>query len=764
MKRNLLLLFVLLGSISLAVAQEYTKYLFVYFPSNDNENIYYALSDKETPFDFEPMNNGLMVISADTIALKKGVRDPHVLRGDDGWFYMVNTDMRCAEGWSSNRGIVLMRSRDLVSWQHSTVHFPDKYAGTNFANVTRVWAPETIWDPIAQKYMVYFSLLTNDNTIPYDKVYYCYANADFTDLEGEPTYLYDRGSATIDMDIVYNEEDHLYHGFYKNEGSGGICKVTASRLTAADGMEPGSQWSTPSGALQQTHVAVEGAGVWPLIDSNKWILMYDCYGSGYYQFCESTDLLNFSSCAQTNTSGMFTPRHGTVLPLTDAEVETLQRAFAGDLDRRTEAVSGASLTNPVETDFVINGKMNQGITGWFSTTGARNQQTATNQQGAFQGAFYENWNPSNFTGKMYQKLVNIPNGTYELRIAAFVQKLGNQGEQYVYANDDRQSLTSAAPTAYSVCTYVTDNTLEVGLCQTKAICAWMGLDCVSLIYYGADDQTEAVRQLVIDRQRASFEALLRATMTNAQRLGIDIAASETLLAKADLTEEEVEAEVIRLQQLEAAVVDAQYTLDLTDRLGTWSQQNVSNTMHGQHWDGTTSTTYYEQYSGWAGTSWSLSMTQTLTLSAGSYVFKVACRASSAVQATVAANDVVLDFPVKGDTGYGIATDGSLAFDAGSTYANSGLGRGWEWRFLPFTLAEGEQVTIAFTGQVTDAIHQWMSYASFSLLEKSADDTNGIHSCPDTPSTISTTTKALNGHSILIHTQNHTYTIHGTLCP
>ena len=309
-------------------ARKYTNYLFVYFPSNDNENIYYALSTKEKPFDFVPMNDGKMVVSADTIALKKGVRDPHVLRGDDGWFYMVNTDMRCAEGWASNRGIVLMRSRDLVNWQHSTVHFPDKYKGTNFANVTRVWAPETIWDPVAKKYLVYFSLLTNDGTIPYDKVFYCYANSDFTDLEGEPVYFYDRGSATIDMDIVYSPKDQLYHAFYKNEGEGGICKVTARQLTPDAGQPDGSQWSKPSGKLQQTKVAVEGAGVWPLIGQDKWILMYDCYGSGYYQFCETADLSTFKLLHQTETKGMFTPRHGTVLPVTKKEVKRIVKAFA----------------------------------------------------------------------------------------------------------------------------------------------------------------------------------------------------------------------------------------------------------------------------------------------------------------------------------------------------------------------------------------------------------------------------------------------------
>ena len=304
---------------------QYSKYLFAYFPSNSNENIYYALSDDG--FKYTPMNGGNRVVAADSIAIKKGLRDPHLLRGNDGWFYMVATDMKSAEGWSSNRGLVLMRSKDLVNWTHSTVHFPAKYAGTNFANVTRVWAPETIWDEQAGKYMIYFSLLTSDGTIPYDKVFYCYANKDFTDLEGEPTVLFDLGMSAIDMDIVFNPEDNLYHGFFKNEEKGGILKVTAKTLTAPEGTKPGSQWGNQSGRLQQTNVAVEGAGVFQLIDGKTWVLMYDCYGSGYYQFCTSTDLLNFKLAAQTTTNGIFTPRHGSVILLTDEEVRSIEQAF-----------------------------------------------------------------------------------------------------------------------------------------------------------------------------------------------------------------------------------------------------------------------------------------------------------------------------------------------------------------------------------------------------------------------------------------------------
>ncbi|MBP5712603.1 MAG: hypothetical protein J6W77_06390, partial [Prevotella sp.] len=49
----------------------YDNYLFVYFPSNSNENIYYAISNDG--FNYTPLNWGNRVVSADSIALKKGV-------------------------------------------------------------------------------------------------------------------------------------------------------------------------------------------------------------------------------------------------------------------------------------------------------------------------------------------------------------------------------------------------------------------------------------------------------------------------------------------------------------------------------------------------------------------------------------------------------------------------------------------------------------------------------------------------------------------
>ena len=372
--------------------EPYSNYLFAYFPANDNENIYYALSNDG--YNFTPMNNGKRVVAADTVSIKKGLRDPHVLRAPDGWFYMVNTDMKSAEGWASNRGMVLMKSRDLINWKHSTVHFPDKYKGKNFANVTRVWAPETIWDAnyvnkdgSKGRPLVYYSLLTNDGTIPYDKVFFNYANEDFTDLEGDPIHFFDRGKSTIDMDIVYNPVDKLYHAFYKNEGDGGICKVQAQTLTSENGTKAPT-WYKRSGALQQTTEAVEGAGVFKLINQNSWVLMYDCYMNGHYQFTSSTDLENFKFVQDTKTSGAFTPRHGTILPITAQETAALMKVFpTPDFEPKVIEIpdsigvcNGKKVVGPCSPTKIIP-YVKVGDDGWKETTDLKVAKGATVQLG-----------------------------------------------------------------------------------------------------------------------------------------------------------------------------------------------------------------------------------------------------------------------------------------------------------------------------------------------------------------------------------------------
>ena len=285
----------------------YTGYLFAYFNGNAQwqEQICFALS--EDGFDYTPLNGGSPIINSTDIANKEAVRDPHILRGEDGKFYMVVTDMKSSDGWSSNDGLVLLRSSDLINWTHSAIDFPTEWPDRfDRDKLTQVWAPQTIYDASAGKYMVYYTIGEKD--IHY-KIYYSYANADFTALT-EPQLLYDHGANTIDADIVWH--DGKYHMFFKTEGNGnGIQKATSPTLHGP--------WTAGGKYLQQTGDAVEGSCAFQLIDSDTWILMYDCYNSGRYDYCTSTDLENFTFNCSANNTTIFTPRHGTTIQITYAE-------------------------------------------------------------------------------------------------------------------------------------------------------------------------------------------------------------------------------------------------------------------------------------------------------------------------------------------------------------------------------------------------------------------------------------------------------------
>ena len=298
--------------------EPYVGYLFAYFNGNApwQEQICFALS--ADGYNYIPLNDGKPIISSDTIANKKAVRDPHILRGEDGHFYMVVTDMRSSQGWSSNDGLVLLRSKDLINWTHSAIDFPTTWPERfDRDSLTQVWAPQTIFDPEAGKYMLYYAI----GEVGAHYITYCsYANEDFTEIS-MPEVLYDHHANTIDADIVYH--DSLYHMFFKTEGQGnGIQKATAKTLRG--------EWTPEHKYLQQSNKAVEGSGVFKLIDSDEWILMYDCYMNGHYEYCKSTDLSNFTFVCNSANTDIFTPRHGTTIAITKSEAERLIKQWPSE--------------------------------------------------------------------------------------------------------------------------------------------------------------------------------------------------------------------------------------------------------------------------------------------------------------------------------------------------------------------------------------------------------------------------------------------------
>lgn len=298
-------------SICINEEEEYTGYLFAYFTGNSSsdENIFFALSNDG--YNYKALNGGRPVVKSDSISIKQGVRDPHITRGPDGNFYMVVTDMRTSEAncnWACNWGIVLLKSADLVNWTHSRVDVKAKYPA-QFGNIVRAWAPQSYYDEETGKMMVYFSMRSSVSG-SYDIIYYAYANADFTDLETMPQVLFNNGNSTIDGDIIHYQG--RYHLFFKTEDAAdkGYKKAVSDRLTGG--------YVLQDRYLDQTNDAVEGACVFRMINQDKYILMYDVYTTGRYEFTESTDLENFSLIKEPVTMD-FKPRHGTVIPVTKQE-------------------------------------------------------------------------------------------------------------------------------------------------------------------------------------------------------------------------------------------------------------------------------------------------------------------------------------------------------------------------------------------------------------------------------------------------------------
>jgi len=317
MKNKILAFLLCLSALTSAFAEKIEEkdlaaYLFVYFTGNhiSQEAVCYAVS--MDGYTYWALNDNKPVIDSKVISSTGGVRDPHILRCEDGkTFYMVVTDMVSDNGWDSNRAMVLLKSTDLVNWSHSVINMQKRYEGQE--RLKRVWAPQTIFDPEAKKYMVYWSMKYGDGP---DVIYYAYANEDFTDLEGEPKPLFvpaDKKSC-IDGDIVY--KDGIYHLFYKTEGHGnGIRVATTNSLTSG-------QWKEDLEYKQQTKEAVEGAGTFKLIGEDKYILMYDVYMKGAYQFTETTDLEHFK-VIDHDVKMNFHPRHGTIIPITRSELKRI---------------------------------------------------------------------------------------------------------------------------------------------------------------------------------------------------------------------------------------------------------------------------------------------------------------------------------------------------------------------------------------------------------------------------------------------------------
>lgn len=137
-------------------------YLFVHFTgeSPEGEQVYFALS--RDGLHWQDLNEQNPVIRWEDG--EKGVRDPFIVRSViDGKFYIIATDLRIAngKGWTAaqmegSTKIVIWCSKDLVHWSEPWT-FETGVPGAGCA-----WAPEAVYDPEKEAYLVFWASMTKD--------------------------------------------------------------------------------------------------------------------------------------------------------------------------------------------------------------------------------------------------------------------------------------------------------------------------------------------------------------------------------------------------------------------------------------------------------------------------------------------------------------------------------------------------------------------------------------------------------------------------
>ena len=303
----------------------YEGYLFAYFEgggdAKQQEHLRFALSDDGV--NWRALNGNRPVIASDTISESGGIRDPHILRGEDGRFYIVATDMNTAKnGCNENPGIVLLSSDDLLHWKHAKINLSKDYP-KHFGDAYWVWAPQTIYDRKAKKYMIYFTLQRNDRKSLI--TYYAYANKDFTGFENEPKQLFSAKYGSIDNDII--ERDGTYHLFYKGNTKDENGKEVKNGIQQATSKSLKGKWKEDFRYVDAYagKTPVEGSSIFKLNGKDEYVLMYDMYTSGRYEYQTCTDLYHFSE-PKAFTKDFF-PRHGSVISLTRDELQRLQEKW-----------------------------------------------------------------------------------------------------------------------------------------------------------------------------------------------------------------------------------------------------------------------------------------------------------------------------------------------------------------------------------------------------------------------------------------------------
>lgn len=310
-------------------------YAFSYFTDNsvNGEKIFFAASEGNDALHWRELNGGGPVLASERGTT--GLRDPFLIRSPEGdTFYLIATDLSIGSGtpWGDavkfgSRYLEVWESHDLVEWseQRHILVAPSTAGNT--------WAPEAFYDEEIGAYMVFWASSlyeegdANRQGATYHRMMYA-TTRDFVTFS-EAQVWQDAGMSRIDTTVIRDPEG-TYFRFTKDEGAGGtgctdIIQEKSSSLSGQ--MEEWEIVATCIGRDAGTQ-AVEGPTVFRGNEGDangggKYYLFVDEYSGRGYVPLETDDLGSPEWRVSENYELPGSPRHGTVIPVTAAELEYL---------------------------------------------------------------------------------------------------------------------------------------------------------------------------------------------------------------------------------------------------------------------------------------------------------------------------------------------------------------------------------------------------------------------------------------------------------
>jgi hypothetical protein len=306
MKRILISVLIALATLNVQ-AQSKPIYIFSYFKNNGEDGLHLAYS--KDLYTWKALNNDQSFLTP-TVSKDKLMRDPCIIRGDDGLFHMVWT-----VSWK-DKGIGYASSKDLINW--SPQQFIPVMAKEEGARNT--WAPEITYDNGTKTYLIYWSsTVTNRFTETasaaeegYNHRIYYVTTRDFKKFSATKL-LYDPGFNIIDATIVKSNNKFIM--FLKDETRNPVQKNI--KIAYSENLiGPYSKASLP---ITGNYWA---EGPTTLKYKDKWIIYFDRYKEHKYGAITSTDLINWIDISDKVSlpQGL---RHGSILKIKKRELKKL---------------------------------------------------------------------------------------------------------------------------------------------------------------------------------------------------------------------------------------------------------------------------------------------------------------------------------------------------------------------------------------------------------------------------------------------------------